>query len=277
MALPDDFQFSQASLYDFAQCRRRFQLRYLQQVNWPALETEPALENERRMQIGARFHRIVRQHLLGIPPERLSPLAEGDPDLAGWWANYLADAPAGLDGRRYPEQGLTGQVAGYRLAARYDLLVVKPGGGAVIFDWKTNEKHPKREWLAENPQTRVYPYLLVQAGAHLNEGSAFSPEQVKMVYWFAGYPDNPHRFPYSQAQYEADGEYLAALVGEIAGLGEDEFPLTEEVKRCQFCVYRSLCDRGVNAGALDDLEDELEIDFEGDLDINFDQIGEIAY
>ncbi len=62
LVLPDDFQFSQASLNDFAQCRRRFQLRYLQKVNWPALETEPALENEQRMQRGARFHRMVRQH-----------------------------------------------------------------------------------------------------------------------------------------------------------------------------------------------------------------------
>ncbi len=173
--------------------------------------------------------------------------------------------------------GVTGQIEGYRLAARYDLLVVLPEGGAVIFDWKTNQKHPKREWLAENPQTRVYPFLLVQAGAHLNEGEAFSSEQVEMVYWFAGYPDDPLRFPYSQAQFEEDEAYLTALVREIAGLGEGDFPLTEELKRCQFCVYRSLCDRGVAAGALEDLEDELDFDLEADLDIDFDQIGEIAY
>jgi CRISPR/Cas system-associated exonuclease Cas4 (RecB family) len=277
LALPDDFQFSQASLQDFVQCRRRFQLRYLQQVSWPALETEPALENEQRMQRGARFHRMIRQHLLGIPPERLTSLAEGDPDLAGWWANYLTGAPAEIEGHIYPEVGLSSQIEGHRLVARYDLLVIQPEGGAVIFDWKTNQKHPKREWLAENLQTRVYPYLLVQAGAHLHEGRPFSPEQVEMVYWFAGYPDDPHRFPYSQDQYEADEEYLAALVKEIAGLGEDEFPLTEDLKRCQFCVYRSLCDRGVSAGALEDLEDALDFDPEADLDIDFDQIGEIEY
>ncbi len=275
--LPDDFRFSQANLSDFTQCRRRFQLRHLQKVNWPALETEPALENERRMQRGARFHRMVRQHLLGIPAEALSPLTASDPDLAGWWENYLANAPAGIEGPFYPEQGLTGEVDGYRLAARYDLLVVQPEGGAVIIDWKTNQKHPKREWLRDNLQTRVYPYLLVQAGAHLNEEQAFSPEQVEMVYWFAGFPDQPHRFPYSQAQYEEDGDYLAALVRQIAGLEADAFLLTEEVKRCQFCVYRSLCDRGVRAGSLDEVEADLDFDPEAELDIDFDQIAEIAY
>ena len=75
----------------------------------------------------------------------------------------------------------------------------------------------------------------------------------------------------------ASSSSTGALVREIAGLGEAEFPLTEELKRCQFCVYRSLCDRGDTAGALEDLEDELDFDLEADLDIDFDQIGEIAY
>jgi hypothetical protein len=46
--LPLDFQFSQGSLQDYVDCRRRFQLRYLDQLAWPAVEAEPLLEHEQR-------------------------------------------------------------------------------------------------------------------------------------------------------------------------------------------------------------------------------------
>ena len=47
-----------------------------------------------------------------------------------------------------------------------------------------------------------------------------------------------------------------------------EFSLTADEKRCAYCTYRSLCNRGVSAGSLSDLWDEsddevgLSLDFE---------------
>ena len=82
MALTDNFQYSQASLQDFVDCRRRFQLRYLQRRPWPAVESEPVLENERTMREGAECHHMIQQNLLGIPAERLSTrLAAGDAQI----------------------------------------------------------------------------------------------------------------------------------------------------------------------------------------------------
>ena len=92
MSLIENFQFSQASLQDFMDCRRRFQLRYLQHVVWPAVESEPILENERYLQQGARFHHMIQQHLVGVPAESLSGFAREE-DLGRWWENYLAFAP----------------------------------------------------------------------------------------------------------------------------------------------------------------------------------------
>ncbi len=277
MVLPPDFIFSQGSLNDFKACRRRFQYRYLQGVTWPALEIEPALENEERLQRGARFHQMIRQHLLGVPVERLNDAAATDDEMAGWWANYLAASPASLDGALYPERGLVGRVGGFRLVARYDLVVVETGGPVTIFDWKTNRVRPRKSDASRELQTRVYPYLLVQAGAHLNGGAPIAPERVAMVYWYAAHPAKTNRFPYSQVQYEKDEKYLAGLAAEVAGLGEDEFPLTEEVERCKFCVYRSLCDRGVQAGTFE--QTKTGDDFEADpgFEIDFDQIGEIEF
>jgi CRISPR/Cas system-associated exonuclease Cas4 (RecB family) len=289
MTLPADFQFSQGSLQDYVDCPRRFQLRYIQRLAWPAVEAEPALENERHLQQGAAFHRLVHQHVLGLSPERLSSMIT-DEDLSRWWHNYLESAPANLGELRYPEVVLSAPVSGHRLVAKYDLIALAGSSGlgrrplpierAVILEWKTSRKRPRRKWLAERLQTRVYPYLLVRAGSHLshlNEGQSFQPEQVEMVYWFANFPKDPERFLYDAAQYDADGAYLASLVEEIKGMGDEDFALTAQERRCRYCPYRSLCRRGVRAGALDEAEDEPEWGDDFEIALDFEQIAEIEY
>lgn len=281
MPLPADFHFSQGSLQDYVDCQRRFQLRYLLQVAWPALEAEPALENERHMQQGARFHRLVHQHLLGVPAQHLTPTAEQDEDLARWWQSYLRHSPVPATGTRYPEITLSAPLAGYRLTATYDLVVVATEGRSLIFDWKTSRRRSPRQWLAGRLQTRVYPYLLVRAGADLNGGQPIEPEQVEMVYWFAEFPTRPERFVYNREQFAEDNGYLTGLIEEIKtlSLSDEPLPLTPIEERCRFCVYRSLCDRGITAGPLDEIMDLAEFLSEEALDVelDFEQIAEIEY
>jgi CRISPR/Cas system-associated exonuclease Cas4 (RecB family) len=285
MASMDSFQFSQSSLQDFVDCRRRFQLRYLQRLPWPAVESEPVLENERTMRQGAEFHHMIQQHLLGIPAGRLSVrLEDGDEqveDLRRWWGHYLAKRPAEAEAqaRRYVEVGLAASLGEHTLLAKCDLVIVQPTGDAVIFDWKTARRKPRRAWLAARLQTRIYPYLLVRTGAHLNAGQPFSPEQVEMRYWFSDFPEAPERFPYSQEQYQADEAYLLGLVAEVGRQDPDgTFALTQDERQCRFCVYRSLCERGVQAGRRE--QQEAEFDSQTDptaFDLDFDQIAEIEF
>lgn len=271
--LQPTISLSQGSLQDYVDCRRRFQLRYLLKVAWPALEAEPVLENEAAMQQGALFHRLVQQHLLGIPAEQLTPLAKGH-DLSRWWQNYL-DLKLAAAAVLYPEATLSMPFGICRLIAKYDLVLIASDGRAVIYDWKTARKRSKRAWLLERLQTRIYPYLLVQAGAHLNQGKPFTPEQIEMIYWFAEAPNEPEVIRYSSEQFSKDEEYLKSLVAEIDRLSSDAFTLTPRVERCRFCTYRSLCDRGVEAGNLSELESELEPVVETEFD--FEQIAEIAF
>ncbi|HUW12148.1 MAG TPA: PD-(D/E)XK nuclease family protein [Anaerolineae bacterium] len=291
MILPTDFQFSQGSLQDYVDCPRRFHLRYVQRLAWPAIDAEPALENERYLQQGAAFHRLAHQHALGIPADKLAVATDADDaDIRRWWRNYLQSGPAGLPAIRYPEVVLSAPLEGYRLLARYDLVAIDPAMGAatgrgqrvVIVDWKTSRRRTPRERLQGRLQTRVYPFLLVQAGSHLNNVHPVLPEQVEMVYWFSDFPADPERFSYDQAQHEADEAYLAELIGEIAGRTTDEdFPLTADERRCRYCRYRSLCRRGERAGLLDDDDGELAGDFDSAADpdafLDIEQIAEIEY
>ncbi len=261
---------SQSSLQDYADCPRRFQLRYLDQLAYPAIETEPALENEQHQQEGETFHRLVQQHLLGIPAEKITPLAN-TPNLRRWWDNYLSHftfsaTPQAL----YPELTLSAPLPPYRLLAKFDLVALLPDGKAIIYDWKTYRKRPKNESLAARWQTRVYRALLVRAGNQLNSGHPLTPEQIEMVYWFSDFPTEPAHFPYTPIQYKRDWDALETRAAEIANRAE--FPLVEPEKTdstCARCSYRSYCNRGVKAA-----EGEAE-EIDTRPEINLEQIGEI--
>jgi hypothetical protein len=279
-----DFQFSQRNLQDYVDCRRRFQLRYLDHLAWPAVEAEPLIEQEQRLQAGAAFHRLVQRYLIGVPAERLTAMVEsGSPnesELKRWWQNYLKHAGVAPAENTLVEKVLSAQIGNYRFLAKYDLIrwdVDHSDTRVSIFDWKTSQQRPPREWLVERLQSRIYPYLLVQAGSPITGVGKLSPEQVEMLYWFAEYPQEPHCFAYSSEQYQLDYDYLTGLVAEIENLAEGDFHLTSDESKCKYCTYRSLCDRGITAGLIDPLEIDQESAGVDDFDLDFDQIAEIEF
>ena len=257
--LPTTFSLSQSSLQDYADCPRRFQLRYIQSQAWPGVLAEPVVEHERQLERGERFHRLVQRHQLGIETAVLSAAIGDDPDLQAWWQAYLGFTFLHtLGGQHYPEYSLSTAVAGVRLTATYDLLVVTPGERVVIFDWKTYRHRPSRAWFEKRLQTRVYPYVAARAGVGLL-GGALSPDWISMVYWVAGDPGESVRFDYDSAQFLRDEGYLSALVEEIqAASGVELWEKTSDEVRCRFCEYRSLCDRGIVAGSAAELSNIID-------------------
>jgi CRISPR/Cas system-associated exonuclease Cas4 (RecB family) len=272
--MPELTALSQSSLQDYNDCQRRFELRYLQQLAYPAIETEPALENEKHQQEGEYFHRLAQQHLIGIPAEQIGKLANTE-NLQRWWANFLPFSQTGLAGLSHPQTELTlsAPLGKFRLLAKYDLVGLGADGKVYIYDWKTYRKRPKNDWLITRWQTRVYRALMVKAGMYLNNGVPFEPEQIEMIYWFADFPAESARFPYSTAQFKRDWDALNAVANEIASASG--FPKTDDVTKCNYCPYRSFCNRGVKAG--NGLDAELETEAEELFDINFEQIGEIEF
>jgi CRISPR/Cas system-associated exonuclease Cas4 (RecB family) len=272
MSLPTNFQFSQASLNDYRDCARRFQLRYLLEQNWPAIESEPLLERERVAELGRRFHKLIQQHVEGLPVETLTR-SLNEAELLRWWQNYQRTVGAAIGDQSLPEKrraevSLSIPFQGYRLVAHFDLIATDERQ-AVIVDWKTERRRPSRAQLLDRMQTRVYRYLMTEAQSR-------PPESVSMIYWFAEFPDQPEVLPYDAAQYAADRKYLAELVAEIEALashGLGEWTKTPNLRKCDFCTYRSLCNRGVHAGLIDPEIEDLDTEFE----IKLAEIDEIAY
>jgi hypothetical protein len=274
MMLPNNFQFSHAALQDFVDCPRRFYLRYVRQLRYPAPESDPLRDLDQHVQREARFRKLVQQHQIGIPVKALAATIADD-TLAEWWDAYLAHPPADLPPTRRAEVTLSVPLAGRRLIAKFDLLAV--GERAVIVVWKTAPHRPTRAWLEKRLQTVVYPYVLAQAGAHLNGGKPIPPDAIRLIYWFVDEPQQPEVFEYSAAQYKRDDKRLATLAADMLKReSEADFELTEDVERCLYCAYRSLNDRGTKAGnlLLADADKPAEL---FDLDLRLDQIGELGF
>lgn len=272
--LPQDFTFSQSSLQDYLDCPRRFQLKYIEHQRWPAPEVDDMMTFEQRMDQGATFHQLIHRHLLGIPPETLKKHIYDD-DVRGWFETYLQNGLRDLPEDHHPERTLAVPLGDYALLAKFDLVALG-ANRAVIVDWKTGRTLPRRDTLAKRMQTIVYCYVLAKGGHVFNNGQMIAPEQIEMRYWYAEKEGQEIRFTYDTAQFQADEAYLLGLVQEIDE--RQDFPLTEDTQRCRFCTYRSLCDRGREAGSLADWE--LDADEEQaliDFQIDLDQIAEIAF
>ena len=271
--LSEEFVFSQSALQDFLDCPRRFELRYVKDVRWPAIESEPPLEQEKSMLQGQEFHRLLHQHAVGIPFETLERTIT-DPEIKSWWQSYLA-WQAQLPKQRFPEITLTAPVGETLVMAKYDLITRLEDSTFLIVDWKTGKK-PRRESLARRMQTLVYPYVLARAGDWLNDNHPIPPERIRMVYWFSE-DSATMEFELNQRILAASETRLTSVIQEISK--RFEFPLTHEEQRCKFCVYRSLCERGARAGELANVDLDLldEDERDGALSFGLDDIEEISF
>ncbi len=246
--LPPAFAFSQASLQDFADCPRRFQLRYLLAHSHPAPIAEPLTLVDRSMERGERFHRLMERYWQGISvPKQVDPL------ITDLWQAFLDNPPADVPGAfRRPEFSVSVKPTwanGARLVAKYDLLAYHPDDRALIIDWKTGPR-PRRTTLERRLQTILYPLLLVEASPRLF-GAPLPPERVHLLYWFGEEGGATELFIYNSQRCTADQAYISALLARLSALQVDEFPLTAEVRHCRHCQYRALCEREEVAGTFE--------------------------
>ncbi len=290
LKLPSTFAFSQSSLQSYVNCPRRFWLAYVEQLAWPALEASPYDEQEQQLRLGGQFHQLVERAEACMPTELL---ADGlDYPLDEWFESYLRHRPDDLptemvEVERELSAPLAVEAGQYRLAARYDLIAVGGEGAdrrAVVLDWKTSRRVISHPTLAQRMQTRVYPYVLVEASAGLPWGP-LAPEQVEMRYWFTAAPADAVSFGYSSELHEANRAKFEQLLGEIlSGERERDFPKvadTDENRKrlCGYCIYRSRCDRGVEAGELEEYDEEAfsDEDLEMALEFTLDEVQELAF
>ena len=176
-----------------------------------------------------------------------------DARLIGWLSAFFNSPYANPTGKLYPETAFTTQIAAHLISAKVDLLQVTDNGNITIYDWKTSRKAPSIPHLKGRFQSKVYPLVVSKRLNNVDD-----PMPIAMVYWEANYPDKPITFIISETNIAIIEKELLFKMNEIKSLSEKDFVLTDDVKRCNWCEFRSFCDRGVSAATiLPDTELEL--------------------
>ena len=79
-------------------------------------------------------------------------------------------------------------------------------------------------------------------------------------------------------RYEQDVALIEELITKVASTPEEAFIKTEQIERCRFCLYRSLCDRGDVAEAMASLATEAhEVTDDWQDNFDFEQIAEVEW
>ncbi len=107
-----------------------------------------------------------------------------------------------------------------------------------------------------------------------------------MRYWFTVAPAQPVVFHYDGAQHTANHRRLQKLLLSIlSGKQEADFPKVPDTEAnrkrfCNFCVYRSRCNRGVipgNLAATSDLDEVFVADPGWALEFTLEDVPELAF
>lgn len=230
-------------LETFQICQRRFQLRYIEAVPWPAYFLGTEAEEARRL--GEKFHQMLERYFLGLPEAITSEL---EPELTRWWQAFLDWEPALPAGRRFPEFTLTVPLGSHFISGRMDLLVVAKNS-IHIYDWKTGMPPPSKEQLWQDIQTRLY-LTLAAAGVEAM-GSSARPEAVSLTYWYSSDPPTAVILNYGDERHQhfwhGFRENVVQLDSMLAISGK--WPLTQDLSHCRRCPYQIICRRGT--GSLD--------------------------
>ncbi|MBD2256876.1 PD-(D/E)XK nuclease family protein [Pseudanabaena sp. FACHB-2040] len=228
-------------------CPRKFQQIFLEGLTVP-----PSPDLQASQLWGNRFHLLMQQRELGLPlPGNLAD----EEHLRDCMAALLERAPELFQSEpthfRQSEHRRSLAFNGYSLTVIYDLLICRPGSGLIV-DWKTYLQMRDRNSLAQDWQTRLYLYVLV-------ETTDLSPEQVAMSYWFVRHRDaqtgeflpQEVQITYSSKQHEQTRQDLLKLTADLSGYQQSgHFPQVSLAQEsCDRCLFVSPCGRLPESGA----------------------------
>jgi hypothetical protein len=241
-------RLSQSHLTLLQRCPRQFQQTCLEQLGAPSTP-----EQQERLQAGSQFHLLMQQWEMNLP---IAAFLQEDAQLKRWFNAFIDASPQILTEAEFcqSEHLRTLEVEGHVFTVIYDLLLLTPTE-ARILDWKTYPKPPQPEWLMQNWQSRLYPFVLA-------ETSEYQPEQISMTYWFfqaQGKTTEPQslKLLYDRTKHEATRQELRTLLTQLNQWYDDylkgvPFPqVPESNDHCANCDFALRCERsGDQAEAL---------------------------
>ncbi|MEB3329981.1 MAG: PD-(D/E)XK nuclease family protein [Candidatus Sericytochromatia bacterium] len=244
-ALP---RLSAHALEQLGRCPRKFALLYKARRFWPAAAPTaaeaPGLDARA---LGVALHTLVQRQALGLPlAASLAEAAEALPALPPLWEAFTASPHAQPDpeARTWTEQPLhlclPTPAGPLPLEVRYDRLVLRDDGWTIL-DWKTGHVGAR---LAGTWQTRLYPFVLAEAGQALTGAPPPPPDRIRLTYWEVA-TGQGLTLRHDEAQHDATRAALEAVAARVAlpfdEAAPDDPAYPREPAHCGQCPFDSLC------------------------------------
>jgi hypothetical protein len=239
------FRLSQGQLNLLTTCPRKFQHTYIEQ-----LATPYSPEQQEKLAWGKKFHLLMQQKEIGLP---IQSIAETDTEIQRSVTAFINATPELFTPSensnltfRQAENPRTLIFQDYLITVIYDLLIAEPTQ-AQILDWKTYPRPKDHQLLAQDWQTRLYLYVLVETSNYL-------PEQISMTYWFVQLKGETtpqkSQFHYTEKKHEQTrqdlSEILIQLTAWLQNYHEHNQPFPQvniTDNECESCQFNTHCDR----------------------------------
>ncbi|MGM0436966.1 MAG: PD-(D/E)XK nuclease family protein [Bacillota bacterium] len=263
----DELYFSQLSLTVYDNCPLKFRRRYLDGLYWPADWSENFSQKE-IVEKGKEFHLLAQRYYDRGEIIEKDYISE---ELLKWFNKLKKFRPYNNTDKFSPEHELRINTEKIKLVAKYDLLYIdKNNNELIIYDWKTNKKRFIQNKLKDNLQTKVYLYVLAEAGSFYYLKDNFDLNKMSIIYWNPRYPKQTIKISYNKEKFRKDKKFLKNKIKEIKNLDYNDFEKTDNKKACKFCEYRPICS-GKKPETIEVGDDDI------DLEIDWDNIDEMSF
>ncbi|MBV4436929.1 PD-(D/E)XK nuclease family protein [Clostridium tyrobutyricum] len=236
------FYYSQTSLNIFRTCPMKFKLKYIDNISW---KRDDFIESGYydNIEIGLYFHLICERYFSRLPIGKL----DKNQNLSKW-VDFLQETFLLYDENTYlTEYEIKMKLNIIKLQAKYDLIVIKPGGKIEIYDWKTENRKLSPGEMENRIQTLVYLYVISENAEKLF-GINTKFEDISMTFWQPQYAGNILNIKYSEHKHSEGEKYLKKLIDTINSY-DFNCNFNKEVYRskCKFCEFNYICNMRKNS------------------------------
>lgn len=239
IGLPQRFTFTQQSLSTFEACTRKFRLKYIHRLHFPASHEADSIQQLRR---GNDFHLMAYRYFMGIPTGA-EWIAKEDAFCRSWMERLQARFVLQPSRRYLPEYRLR-ITQPYPLEANIDLVEWNEDE-MVVWDWKTGMQGRgggvQASRLLSGWQTVVYMYMIKELSLRLT-GREWECSKIHMHYWSPETGRDIAVLEYSDALHESFQKRLLQKIDEILHHNALLFDRAVVEKSCRYCEYKKLCD-----------------------------------
>jgi len=191
-----------------ADCPRRFQLRYVQSQAWPGVQAEPiARSRAPHRGGGTRFHRLGRAPPTGYGRSQTRGTESTIPNLRVWWQAYLNfDRLQPVGRQHYPNSHCRLNWVVVRLARLMICWLCSPVSGWSFLIGKRRCGSCRASGMKRGCKRGFT--RMCWSGRDRCCGACCAADQVSMIYWVCGAPDDPVIFEYNERRFCAGRAYL---------------------------------------------------------------------